>query len=93
MSKPSRQRLTKYDKLHAYWDMAGDELIVYHPLGQQTTSDARYLLQVFNPNFEKELISRGYDITTLKFSIEPQRGNQRFTSQRTTPTTTQPVPA
>jgi hypothetical protein len=29
-----------------------------------------------------ELDSRGYDITTIKFSIEPKKGNVDFVSQR-----------
>jgi len=29
-----------------------------------------------------ELDARGYDITTIKFSIEPKKGDEKFISQR-----------
>lgn len=36
----------------------------------------------FDPSLLDELDKRGYDLTTIRFSIEPKRGNQRFASQR-----------
>jgi hypothetical protein len=55
----------------------------YSPLGMQTVCDARYLNDmVFTKEVLEELERRGYDTTTIKFSIEPQKGNERFASQR-----------
>jgi hypothetical protein len=69
------------DKLRAFWkdnDSSG-----WSPLGYGTSSDARYLLcEVLTNDVYKELESRGYDISTLRFSIEPQKGNTKFRSQR-----------
>lgn len=56
-----------------------------YPLGISTSSDGHFLSGIFNREFEREMESRGYDITTLKFSIEPKAGNPRFASQRTEP--------
>lgn len=56
--------------------------MLFFPFGSQTVTDARYLSGIFNTEFTDELDRRGYDITTLKFSIEPKKGNQKFGSQR-----------
>ena len=56
--------------------------MIYFPVGAQTKCDAHYLSSIFNQTFTNELVNRGYDITTIKFSIEPQKGNEKFVSQR-----------
>ena len=70
------------DKLRAYWSKRERDLMLFHPLGMQTVCDAHYLSGVFDKEFLEELRRRGYDPRTLKFSIEPLAGNDRFASQR-----------
>lgn len=75
-------KLKENDKLHAYWSKREKDLMLYYPLGTQTTSDARVLAEHLNKTLTDELDRRGYDVTTLRFSIEPKAGEQRFASQR-----------
>ena len=56
--------------------------MLHFPLGSQTVCDGGYLSGIFSPQVIEELERRGYDKTTLKFSIEPKTGNDRFASQR-----------
>lgn len=70
------------DKLHAYWSKRERDLMLYHPMGFQTVCDARYIADVLSNEVLKELDKRGYDTTTIKFSIEPKKGNPKFRSQR-----------
>lgn len=70
------------DKLHAYWSKRENDLVLYHPLGVQTTSDARILANHLSKELTDKLDRRGYDIRTIRFSIEPKAGEQRFASQR-----------
>jgi len=69
------------DKLRVWWFKRENDMGGFHPLGQFTKGDLGYLLFAMEPIW-KELERRGYDPKTLKFSIEPQKGNTRFTSQR-----------
>ena len=74
------------DKLHAYWSKRENDLMVWHPEGTGTRCDGHWLVgSVFVKAFTDELKTRGYDVTTMRFSIEPQKGNTRFASQRETP--------
>ena len=77
-----RVKLRKNDHLHAYWSKRENDLMLYHPLGVQTTSDARVLAEHLNKTLTDELDRRGYDLTTLRFSIAPKSGDERFASQR-----------
>jgi hypothetical protein len=70
------------DKLRAYWSNQEDDLMLNFPVGTETKSDGRSLAGVFSKEFTEEMTRRGYDITTLRFSIAPQKGNQKFSSQR-----------
>lgn len=69
-------------KLRAYWCKRENDIMLYHPLGMQTSCDAHWLSGVFNKEFTDELTKRGYDVATIKFSVEPKKGNTRFASQR-----------
>ena len=71
------------DKLRATYSKKECDVMLHHPLGIGTKSDAGYLSGVFGKEFTDELDNRGYDITTMKFSIEPKKGNESFASQRT----------
>lgn len=70
------------DKLRASWSKKEKDIVFHWPGGSNTRSDAHWLYGVLGDEVTAELTRRGYDITTLKFSIEPLAGNQRFTSQR-----------
>ena len=52
------------------------------PVGFDTRSDARLVHCTFSNEFLQELEQRGYDLATLKFEICPQRGNEKFRSER-----------
>jgi hypothetical protein len=69
------------DKLRVYYMKRERDMGGFFPLGQQTRCDLGYLLFAMEPVW-KELERRGYDPKTLRFSIEPQAGNERFASQR-----------
>lgn len=77
--------MKKIDKLRAYWSKREDDIMFHWPGGTATKCDGHYLCRVFTKDVLDELKNRGYDLTTIRFSIEPQKGNQRFTSQRNTP--------
>jgi len=73
------------DKLHVKWSIRERDLIINFPLGIQTKCDGHFLAsKVFSKEITDDLEKRGYDLTTLKFSIEPKKGDERFASQRTT---------
>ena len=74
------------DKLRAYYSKRERDLMLYCPLGFGTRSDASYLSGVFDKSFTDEMTSRDYDIETIKFSVEPSKGNDKFSSQRTAKT-------
>lgn len=69
------------DKLRVYYMRREHDMGGYHPLGFGTKSDLGFLLHALKPII-KELESRGYDPKTFRLSIEPQQGEQRFSSQR-----------
>lgn len=73
------------DKLRANWSKREDDVMLHYPLGIGSRSDGHWLSGVFNKAFTDELASRGYDITTMKFSIEPKAGEHRFSSTRQEP--------
>jgi hypothetical protein len=68
------------DKLRAYWSKR-EGLMLAFPIGTQTKCDAGFLCGVLTKEVTDELDRRGYDLNTIKFSIEPKAGNQRFASQ------------
>jgi hypothetical protein len=70
------------DKLHVYWSKRESDTMFYSPLGFCTTPDARYMSGVLSREVLEELDKRGYDTTTIKFSIQPKAGNVRFASER-----------
>lgn len=61
----------RFDKLKAHWGKMENDIILTYPHGVGTKSDAHWLSGVFSKEFEAELRNRGYDISTLKFSIAP----------------------
>jgi len=70
------------DKLRATWSNRENDVMLHYPLGFQTKCDGHWLSGIFCKEFTDELESRGYDKKTMKFSVEPMRGNERFASQR-----------
>lgn len=57
------------DKLKAYWSKRERDLMLDWPAVEGGRSDARFLNSVFDKAFTDELTKRGYDVTTLRFSI------------------------
>lgn len=70
------------DRLRATWSKRERDVMIHFPLGENTSADCNWLSMVLNRDFAKELERRGYDVTTLRFSIAPRKGNTRFASQR-----------
>jgi hypothetical protein len=70
------------DKLRAYWSKRGRDIMLDFPLGRNTQSDGHWLSSVFDKEFEAEITKRGYDIKTLRFSVDPMHGNDKFASQQ-----------
>lgn len=70
------------DKLRATWGKRQRDVMLHFPLGMQTRCDGHWLSGIFNKEFTEELERRGYDVSTMKFSVEPQTGNERFASER-----------
>ena len=71
------------DKLRASWSKREKDIVLHWPGGSSTKADGHWLSSIFDQEFTDELLKRGYDPTTLRFSVEPQIGNERFTSQKT----------
>ena len=72
-------RIREQDKLRVHWGVLPDDkyaepsFIVSWPRMSQGSSDGAWLLShVFTEDVAKELIKRGYDISTIKFSISPK---------------------
>lgn len=70
------------DKLRATWCKKEGTMLFHYPLGCQTKCDAGFLSGHLTDQLANELEKRGYDKTTIKFSIEPKKGNPDFASQR-----------
>lgn len=56
--------------LRAYWSKRERDLMLDFPLGQCTSGDGHWLSGVFNNDVLAELTRRGYDVKTLRFSVE-----------------------
>lgn len=77
-----KKKFKSSEKLRAYWSKK-EGLMLYHPEGFCTKCDAGYLSDfVFPKAVLKELEDRGYDITTIKFSIAPKEGDLKFFASR-----------
>lgn len=70
------------DKLRVDWSKKENDLMIHWPAGSTTKTDAHWISGIFDKEMANELKRRGYDIKTLKFSIEPIAGNEKFCSQR-----------
>ena len=70
------------NKLRVTWSKRENDVLVSWPVGLGTKSDAHWLSAKFGRDFTGELIRRGYDMTTMRFSVEPLPGNCKFQSQR-----------
>lgn len=64
--------------LRAFWSKKEGDILIEHPYGQGTRADAGYMASIFNKKFIKELQARGYDISTLKFQVNPITPSDRF---------------
>lgn len=70
------------DKLRATYSAKENDVMLHFPLGVGTSSDGHWLASVFDKSFTEQLAARGYDVATMKFSVEPEKGNSKFASQR-----------
>lgn len=75
-------KLKETDKLRVCWGKEEYErcepydLVIRWPMMQNGSADGSWIFsKLFNEENRKELERRGYDITTLKFSIEPKLVN------------------
>lgn len=73
------------DTLKAYWSKREQDLMFHHPAGPQTGSDGHMLYGavchdklIGGQPLAAELKRRGYDIKTLKFSIEKDPTHARW---------------
>ena len=71
-------RIKEKDKLRVYWghdedDKHNYDLVVSWPMMCQGSCDGSWIFsKVFNDDVRQEFERRGWDITTLKFSIAPK---------------------
>lgn len=76
--KQKKLKIKECDKLRVYWghekfDKYNDDLIVSWPRMIQGSADGSWIFsKVFTKEVREEFIRRGWDITTLKFSIAPK---------------------
>ena len=59
------------EKLRACWSKRENDIMFYWP---SRKSDGRWLAEIFNDDFIKQMKRRGFDITTIKFEISPFQG-------------------
>ena len=80
--------MRKKDKLTFFWSDKEQDFVVGYPFGINTKSDSRLLMYFFtnrsiiqsDTEIVDELKRRGYDPTTIKFEISPQKGDSKFES-------------
>lgn len=78
-------KIKNKDKLRVYWDHNEDDLVVSWPMMCQGSCDGGWIFSnFFTDDVKKEFERRGWDITTLKFSIAPKLVNptrpEKFTT-------------
>lgn len=79
--KEKKLKIKEKDKLRVYWghdedDKYNYDLVVSWPMMCQGSCDGSWIFSnVFTDDVKKELERRGWDITTLKFSIAPKLVN------------------
>lgn len=71
--------MKKDNKLTVKYSKREKDIVCHYPKGILTKCDCNYLFsEVFTDEFVKEIKSRGYDITTLKFEIKVDEKGERF---------------
>lgn len=80
----------KQNTLKINWSKKEKAVMYHHPSGNQTATDSQYLHQKLGmptykahcfdpePSFLAELEERGYDLTTIIFSICKKEGHKRW---------------
>lgn len=67
------------NKLKISWCKKEKDILVTYPLGIKTNCDASFLYNMLEKcNFVEEVKNRGYDIKSIKFSIEVDKNNERY---------------
>lgn len=59
----------RHEQLRVYWSKRERDVMIYFPLGTCTSSDGHWISGVFDKAFTDELTKRGYDVSTLRFSV------------------------
>jgi hypothetical protein len=62
--------MSKREKLRATWSKRERDVMVHYP----RSCDGHWLSSVLNLAFTDELDRRGYDVTTLRFSVARKDG-------------------
>jgi len=75
---PRKKRMKAVHKLRVSWCKKEKTLLYHTPAGIHTKPDGHYMYGIINDAVVQELKERGYDPATLRFSIEPMKGNDRF---------------
>lgn len=88
--KQKKLKIKEKDKLRVYWgyeeyNRTYKDLVITWPMMRMGSCDASWIFsEVFTEEVRKEFEKRGWDITTLKFSIAPKLVNptrpDRFTT-------------
>ena len=88
--KQKKLKIKESDKLRVYWghdkyDKYNEDLVVSWPMMRMGSCDGSWIFSnVFTDEVKAEFEKRGWDITTLKFSIAPKLVNptrpDRFTT-------------
>ena len=79
--KQKKLKIKESDKLRVYWghdeyDKYNEDLVVSWPMMRMGSCDGSWIFSnVFTKEVRDELEKRGWDITTLKFSIAPKLVN------------------
>lgn len=66
------------NKIRARWSKKKNDLIINFP----NASDGRYVADIFNEQVTNELAKRGYDLSTLKFSVERFKGMDKWVIEK-----------
>lgn len=75
----NEKAIMNQNKLKVHWSQNKSGLLGEYPLGELSKCDVDYLFaNIFTDEFKKEMTSRGYDLKTLKFSIEVDKNGDKY---------------
>lgn len=68
-------------KLSIYWDKDYNDIRIFYPASKMGKADGYFISRCLfddKNNFEKELIKRGYDIKSFKFTVTLDKNHSKF---------------